>query len=202
LFTATQGIRQATHHLHAALEATDVAKGLMAAQLTLAAYAHILAVWAQAWAALENAVYASVWKDQLSGLLPVPRTEKALHDLEDVNALLHIRGTAPGPESSAGGALVAPAAASAAELVGYCYVMQGSSLGGKVIARHLQETLGLHADQGRSFFLQGNTDPLTWTQWCREADAFLATSDDRQQSLQGANAAFAFLIQAFSRAST
>jgi len=199
LLTATQSIRQTTQHLHSELEGTAIAKDLMSSQLTLTRYAHILGVWAEVWAALEKEVWSSVWASQISRLLPERRAGKARQDIDDVIALLKIKGIETGAASHSWKDLEAPASASAPELVGHCYVMQGSSLGGKVIARHLGETLGLHSEQGRSFFMHSGTAPLTWTQWCREADVRLATTNDRQEALKGASNAFTFLIQAFSR---
>lgn len=41
---------------------------------------------------------------------------------------------------------------SVAEALGMMYVLEGSTLGGKIIYKHIHQTLGLDADSGASFF--------------------------------------------------
>lgn len=45
-----------------------------------------------------------------------------------------------------------PDTSSRAAMLGACYVLEGSTLGGQYIARHLQENLGLKAGEGDRYF--------------------------------------------------
>ena len=55
----------------------------------------------------------------------------------------------------------------AASLLGAMYVMEGSTLGGQLIARHVELVLGLTAGQGNAYFRGHNerTGPL-WKEFC------------------------------------
>ena len=53
-------------------------------------------------------------------------------------------------------------------LVGCLYVVEGSALGGSVIARKLDYLLGDESAAGRSFFVgRQNPDPMPWPEFCR-----------------------------------
>ncbi|WP_433973049.1 biliverdin-producing heme oxygenase [Tunturiibacter lichenicola] len=54
-----------------------------------------------------------------------------------------------------------------ASLLGTMYVMEGSKLGGKLIARHVQNTLELTSGNGTAFFRDhGRQTGLLWKQFC------------------------------------
>ena len=56
-----------------------------------------------------------------------------------------------------------PGCASRLELLGACYVMEGSTLGGQVVSRHVRETLGLDtAACGRYFHSYGAEVGTRW----------------------------------------
>ncbi|GAB3173975.1 biliverdin-producing heme oxygenase [Telluribacter humicola] len=82
---------------------------------------------------------------------------------------------------------------SEAELLGACYVAEGSTLGGKVIRKHLVQT-GLL--EGLSFHYYGVYATDTGSQWKR----FLAFLDQQSgrlsqsEIIKGAQSAFAFLL--------
>jgi heme oxygenase len=71
-----------------------------------------------------------------------------------------------------------PAVASPEEVVGCLYLIEGSGLGGKVMARKLDRLLG---DQGRAGrqFLKGppEPDPMHWPKFCRWLEAWAAGRD-------------------------
>ena len=73
-----------------------------------------------------------------------------------------------------------------ASLLGAMYVLEGSTLGGQVIARHVERVLGLTAGQGNAYF-RGHTEQTgqLWKEFCdalrtklpdSEADAVIAAA--------------------------
>jgi heme oxygenase len=64
-----------------------------------------------------------------------------------------------------------PAAVTVADAVGLVYVLEGSVLGGRIIARHLAERLALGADDGAAFYVDppAGTRPR-WTDVCAIID--------------------------------
>ena len=82
--------------------------------------------------------------------------------------------------------------------IGVCYVLRGASLGGKVIARHLDDTLRLDAAHGAAFFNAESGDGLGWVQWMRSADQVLLAENDLDAACLSAGATFALLLKLFS----
>lgn len=65
-----------------------------------------------------------------------------------------------------------------AELMGRLYVVEGSALGGRVMAARLDGVLGADQRQGRRFFTgRATPDPLPWPAFCRLLEAQGAPSD-------------------------
>jgi heme oxygenase (biliverdin-IX-beta and delta-forming) len=197
VLSATQEIRLATRDLHAAVECSDIARELMGCNLTMERYAQILGVWARSWFQLEASVFSFRSSSKLGQLVPEERASKAKHDLEYLRSLL---GPAM-PVCSVDHIATAPSKyitlASEAEFLGHSYVMQGSALGGAVIARHLRNTLRLSPDRGTSFFT-GAGSPLSWSQWCEEANKLLSSAADKHMAVSGATNAYYLILGAFS----
>ncbi len=95
---------------------------------------------------------------------------------------------------------------------GLAYVMQGSALGGQVIAAHLQRLLGLQAGLGASFFAvhvpataermaggrshRPRQDWTTWTQWLdQQLDS---QQPSTEEAVSAAIATYDYLYDAFS----
>lgn len=65
--------------------------------------------------------------------------------------------------------------ASAAEALGSAYVIEGSALGGTLIARFMAERFGIDAGGGASFFAaRGAGTARTWREFCAHLEAELA----------------------------
>lgn len=93
------------------------------------------------------------WEERLAGVIPADdplREGRAkLHWLEA--DLAHF-GYAAADRARLPRCLDLPSVASRAELVGACYVIEGSTLGGQFITRHLEATLGLSGGVGCRYF--------------------------------------------------
>lgn len=190
-------LRAHTHDLHAELERTAIARDLLSRQLTRERYADILCVWHRAWVPLETAIWSSHWSHGVRQLLPVRRGAKAQRDLH----ALGLKGSA---NSTVGtdATLAKDWVDSEAALLGLCYVVRGSSLGGQVIARHLESTLGLNAAHGSSFFTPDTDEALSWPRWCRHIDDLLLDGAAKDRACATARAAFSHLLQTFTASVT
>lgn len=68
---------------------------------------------------------------------------------------------------------VLPAMNSTASAIGCAYVLEGATLGGQIIGRHLETRLGLHRGAGVAFFYcYGDATAAMWQQFRRGAEAF------------------------------
>ncbi len=57
------------------------------------------------------------------------------------------------------------------QVLGYMYVMEGSTLGGQIIAKKLQETLNLTPENGASYFYgYGKNTRNKWAEFCQLLD--------------------------------
>lgn len=75
-------------------------------------------------------------------------------------------------------------------LVGGLYVMEGSTLGGQVLLRHLSRQLGVAPGRGASYFNSyGSATGTMWKTFCREAELY-ARSCDTARILNGARLMF------------
>jgi heme oxygenase len=127
--------------------------------------------------------------DALSRIFKRPISERSLQVAADLQALGQ---PAPSP---------APAPwtpADRAEAMGCAYVIEGSSLGGLVVAKIVERQLGVAA---ATSFLRGHgarTKEL-WRSFLSELDAWGANAqpDERERAIQGATTAFATYIGCF-----
>lgn len=97
------------------------------------------------------------------------------------------------------------ATASAAELpridspeqaFGCLYVLEGATLGGRVISRHLRNTLGLEPETGARFhYGYGERGPLMWQTFGSSLNQFATGPADERRILGGACATFESLAR-------
>lgn len=195
-----QTLRAHTQALHLTLEATPVAQALLSPTLTRTRYADILRMWAAGWHVLEPELFTHRFAQLVPQLLPFARAQRAQADLAYLDMLNARDGAARSGRadlcSTAAGAW-AGTPASLSGFIGVCYVLRGASLGGKVIARHLERTLGLDADHGAGFFNAESGDGLSWVQWMRSADDVLLAENAIDDACRAAVDTFALLLNLF-----
>lgn len=86
------------------------------------------------------------------------------------------------------------------EAIGAMYVMQGSSLGGRVILKHVNKHLGLEAENGASYFHGfGAETGRFWTTFLDEMWTLTAENPDQDKIIGGAVETFRVLYERFSR---
>lgn len=78
--------------------------------------------------------------------------------------------------------------------LGALYVLEGSTLGGRVIERHVRQTLDISPESGGSFFhgYGEGTGPM-WQAFGRSLEAWVAQHGKGAEVVSGANACFTWL---------
>lgn len=70
---------------------------------------------------------------------------------------------------------------------GFAYVMEGSKLGGKVIAKHLQKTRGILADNGGAYLVNAGADTgREWKGFLQSLAAYTAAYRCEEEVIHGA----------------
>lgn len=137
-------LRSATRQAHHQLDHHPLLAPLLRADLTLAQYRQVLLAMAWVHTPLQSALRIALKRLGLA----YPLSDRAAWLAEDFawlggDARSELAGLAPWP---------VPDLATPAAIVGALYVIEGSTLGGKVIARQLAAHLGLNAAKGARFF--------------------------------------------------
>ncbi len=84
-----------------------------------------------------------------------------------------------------------PALDSQEKIFGSLYVIEGSTLGGQYISRHLKEKFGFDESNGIAFFSgYGKETGKMWKAFREAITAFAETSDDHEAIIKSANATF------------
>jgi heme oxygenase len=186
--TATQRLRRGTRTWHEALESTGFATALATGTLPLDRYVGQLAAYRVVLAALETEIaravcpsVGSVWSPDLAKLPLVER------DLRHFAAL----GTAPRPCPAAEEFAVEirrTAAVEPTELLGFLYVLEGSTLGAGFLRRYVTEAYGLTDGNGVSYY--GSGDRARWAAFAERLDRALAEPAVQDRVLAAAERAY------------
>ena len=148
-------LRTHTRAAHKSIETVPALARLLAPDLGRGEYADVLLAM--------QAFHAAAEPDIALALEELPAAQSLL-DGRRLRALaddLAFLGTAPWPESPPPLAL-----ANRAEAIGALYVIEGASLGGRVIARHIADSLELAPGEGASFYggLSADAARQRWAQ--------------------------------------
>ena len=178
-------LREATREAHAAIEQVPALARLLDPGLGRADYAATLGRLYRFHAALEpRLVAALVGWPAAAALAAAGRPGALAADL----AALGRPAPAPAPEAAL------PGLAEGMAALGCLYVMEGSSLGGRVIARRLVESLGVTPGQGGRFFGGEGADTARarWRVLCDllEEVGAAASPEGRARLLHGATEGF------------
>ena len=163
-------LRQATELNHERLNRHSLLAGLLQPDYSLANYRTLLQALLQIYHPLELAVLSFL--DAHPGVFDYRSRLKTPNLLQDL-AFLQSRG----PSMPATPSL--PNVAGLGELVGILYVIEGSTLGGQLIAKSLEKHLGLSHEQGARFFHgYGEKTAAMWLGFIRFSDGIFG---DEQQ---------------------
>jgi heme oxygenase (biliverdin-IX-beta and delta-forming) len=186
-------LREATRAEH---EATEAVMPLMSTGLSLQEYRRVLEAMlpiVASWERWAGAEAPSAMRDLVAGR---QRGDLLRDDLQFLKGSI-----ADGEEGVSWAAVVnCPQGddAFAAGFVGAMYVMEGSALGGRFIARHVEAALGLHAGQGDSYF-QGYGE-RTGAMWREVLQVIAAVPEAQAETvIAAAKRAFAAFADALQR---
>lgn len=182
-------LREQTRPAHQALETQPLLKRLLSPQLTKAEYGQLLQAMLAFYQSLETEL--------------IPATAALLRRYPDPDyrylpraPLLVNDCRALGCESSG---FISPSTeprldGSGDYLLGVLYVIEGSTQGGRFIARHLSDTLGVDGGSGASFFNihQWNSSWPAFRRWIGREMAYNC-QDDIDRVIEGADMTFSGL---------
>src|SRR5690606_17115670 len=157
-----QHLRHATHSYHLQLEQNTRLARLLKPDLTLAEYQEVLARMLGFLEPLEQAIDASSEASRIQEKLGQrSKSPWLIQDLLSLgqSALCIVDLPRITPQEL-------PVITSLAQGVGVLYVLEGSTLGGQLISRHLNHNLGLTSDRGGRFYAgYGTENGRMWGQF-------------------------------------
>ncbi|MBK8813055.1 MAG: biliverdin-producing heme oxygenase [Acidobacteria bacterium] len=183
-------LKSRTAHQHQATEATV---NLMRPDFTLDDYRELLKRFFAFYEPFEAKVQESLAENPIeldhSERLNTPRLLKDLKNLgysdDEINAFERAE-TFPDLDSKE-------------NIFGSLYVIEGSTLGGQVIGRHLKQHFDLDASNGAAFFLGYGPDTGKMWRGYAEAVTKFAETADTEKIIAGANQTFEAIGKALSR---
>jgi heme oxygenase len=183
-------LREATRPDHEAMEAVPALKRLMAPDLTATEYAAVLQHMYAFHSVLEPVIAVALRDHKALALVDGSRLSALAEDLAWFGM----------PPVRSGVAV--PVLGSAAAAIGALYVVEGSGLGGRVIARHVQASLGVAPGRGGSFYggLSADAARARWRAFCGVLAEPGGGGDDGEAIAGAARATFRCLGSLMSRA--
>ncbi|KUO20176.1 biliverdin-producing heme oxygenase [Streptomyces dysideae] len=188
--TAVDRLRTSTRAWHDALETTAFATAMLAGTLPLDRYVAQLAAYRTVLEALEGELSrathpapASVWSPTLAKLSLVDS------DLRYFAG----RGSAPKPWGTDEAEAFAQeirhtAAANPQALLGFLYVLEGSTLGALILRRHVTTAYGLRDTDGVAYYCSGDRD--RWARFTACMNAALADPEAQSRAIAAAGRAY------------
>jgi heme oxygenase len=155
---------------------------LMSPAMDIERYGRVLQVFQSAWVPLEAHIAAFCPAEARSLWQGRERAHRLAADLESL-------GIISGPSSVPRAPL--PDVRDRSAWLGALYVVEGSTLGGQVISRHLHQRFGWAEGFGHSFFLGHGAQ--TGERWRQVLQALQAADVDGNQTVRGAHQTFSYL---------
>ncbi len=127
------------------------------------------------------------WQQLGFDIEPRRKTELLRRDLGHLGLEAGQIEALPRPEN-------APPLSSFPSLLGCAYVLEGATLGGQVITRHLRREIGIEPEQGGAFFASyGALVGPMWREFVALLDTFPVSVDEQSALVESARATFAAL---------
>lgn len=182
-----KNLRSGTGPMHVALEANPVSASLMDPDLSMAGYIRYLALMAEVISFTEKVIFPAV--SDIVTDVDQRRKLPAIH--HDLSVLAATPSAAPvfHPDATA---FTVPFA------MGYMYVTEGSTLGGRVILKHVQEKLQIDEAHGAGFFAGYGADTgVKWKTFLATLTRYAQHSGNGEEIIKGAQHAFAAIDRYF-----
>ncbi|MBK7404877.1 MAG: biliverdin-producing heme oxygenase [Phycisphaerales bacterium] len=190
-------LRVATQALHTMAEKHPVQARLVRGEVDRSSYAEYLRLMLGVHRAVESALETHLHDPVLA---PVERAQFRAGLLEqDLDAL---EATSPGKPTPVQRMFsLAVRGAGPLELLGMQYVLEGSTNGGRFIARAVSAPLGLRPGDGTAYLNPYGADQQArWKEFCGALGAVDCTWDEGERVVDGALVMFGSLIQLFNEA--
>lgn len=174
-------LRSETRIAHEALESR---LDILSPDLTLARYLRMLERFHGFWRR---------WQPAMTGMTAIAPLMTGRTRLDSLEADLAALGRTPSQISALPMIPSLPAIDGAGGALGSLYVMEGSTLGGQLVARHLDRLLGLAPDSGARYFAGYGAE--TGARWREFRAIFLAVAgtEDDEAVIAGAESTFRVL---------
>jgi heme oxygenase (biliverdin-IX-beta and delta-forming) len=184
--SSRQLLRDGTHAAHVRLNQHPLLHGLVKPGYPRSCYLLLLVAYYHFYKAIEARI------DQYSQAAGLAFSYEGRHKLPWLEKDLRHFGIDPEFASHLPGAeLVVREVASLGEMVGLLYTIEGSTLGGQVIAKYLDQFLGLRADNGARFFSGYGDDTMCrWLELEAFMDASLVDEQAQMQAIERARETF------------
>lgn len=174
--------------MHSALEANAVSTSLMSPALDENIYKRYLTLMGEVVAFTEKVIF--------------PAVQDIVPDIHERYKLQHIHAdlTTLSSQAEQQPALFHPEekAFNVPFALGYMYVIEGSTLGGRVILKHVQEKLKLDEHRGASFFAgYGSETGVKWKNFLSNLTNYAERSGNGDEIIKGAVHAFAAIDRYF-----
>lgn len=186
----TEYLKKSTADAHSALEALPVSVSMMNPKVTQAEYVQYLRLMYDVVKDAEENIFPSlnVYVEDIASRNKAHFIE---NDLRALGCPPLVRST---PLSTGCFNLTIPFA------MGILYVLEGSSLGGRVILKNITNALGYTAEEGAAYFAgYGNLTGPRWKSFLEALSNFAAETGQNEEIVQGANYAFETIFKHFSR---
>jgi heme oxygenase len=174
-------LRSQTQPLHQALELLPLSAAIVAGSLTKDQYISYLQAMYPVVRELEEDIYPRL-REFIPDLPQRAKLQMLKRDLDFLNALPE---HPPKPFEAAGYEFSVPSA------MGIMYVIEGSTLGGRVIVKNVEKVLGFDDDNGAVYFSgYGKDTGVLWKAFLQHFQSFEAKGGNGREIIEGANSAF------------
>ena len=178
-----QRLKEKTQVYHYEIERTPLLNQLVNASIDLAVYRVLLKQFHAYIMPCEATILSSSWSSLLEGRNKTSQLNKDLIDL----------GT-----SGITKCPVLPPLITREQIIGYLYVIEGATLGGQIIAKILEDKLGLTARYGARYFNSYGPNTMTmWVEFCHLLNQVKAPHE--HQVIVSASMTYAALIDWFTQ---
>lgn len=176
-----QRFREATKQLHQEIEEENSAAKIIDHSITREEYKLLL---------LQNYIAYKITEEQISKFLPggeVSKHQRLQQDLENLKVDTAV-SSAYGSDFSCN---------SYAEALGAAYVVEGSALGGMVIAKELKQCENLSDLEDQSFFNGDRNNVKSWNAFKKQLDTTNLTEEEALAATEKAKETFRFFQKVF-----
>lgn len=163
-------LRYATAAVHESIEQLPIMLRIMSLSVTRADYCHYLLVLRELYTPLEAALYTAIDRDTQLRLGVRPKLPALLADLNEQAAMNTDEIFSVTTDVMHSTIVIK----NINDLVGSLYVLEGATLGGRTIARHLRRVLNNELGSARFLDFHGEQTSAVWKQFAGALDELCA----------------------------